>query len=77
MKRAGRIALSLASLSAILLATGCYERVVGAKGMGASYADIQPGYRSDTAADRAFDSLISSPKPQNRAERWVDPNARR
>ena len=55
---------------------GCYERVVSANGIGASSADVQDGYRSNTAADRAFDSVVSKPKPAARAQRWVDPGSR-
>lgn len=53
--------------------TGCYERVVGAKGLGASYSTIQPEYRSDTAADRAWDTMFNPAKPTSRSQRWVDP----
>lgn len=55
---------------------GCYERVVSANGIGASSADVQGGYRSNTAADRALDSVISKPKPASRSQRWVDPGSR-
>ncbi len=41
---------------------GCYERTVSAKGLGAKGTTVQEGYRSDTALDRAWDSLFSSPK---------------
>lgn len=57
--------------------SGCYERVVGAKGVGASYADVQSEYRSNTALDRAWDSMFTPAKPQNRAERWTDPDMAR
>ncbi|MCX5690579.1 MAG: hypothetical protein NTV94_12495 [Planctomycetota bacterium] len=55
---------------------GCYERVVSANGIGASTASVQDSYRSNTAADRAIDSVVSKPKPSSRAQRWVDPGSR-
>lgn len=41
---------------------GCYERTVSAKGLGAKGTTVQEGYRSDTALDRAWDSLFANPK---------------
>jgi hypothetical protein len=55
---------------------GCYERVVSSNGIGSNAADVQGGYRSNTAADRAFDSLSQTPKPSSRSQRWVDPGSR-
>ncbi len=55
---------------------GCYERVVSSNGIGATAADVQSPYRSETAADRAFDRLVQSPKPVSRSQRWVDPGSR-
>jgi hypothetical protein len=55
---------------------GCYERVVSSSGMGATSADVQGPYRSETAADRAFDRLVKPDKPVSRSQRWVDPGSR-
>jgi hypothetical protein len=52
--------LSLALFA--IFASGCYERTVHAKGIGAMGTKVQEGYRSDTAADRAWDSMFSDPR---------------
>jgi hypothetical protein len=55
---------------------GCYERVVGASGIGASASTVEPSYRSNTAADRAFDGMVETPRPPSRSKRWVDPGSK-
>lgn len=55
---------------------GCYERVVSSNGIGATSADVKNPYRSETAADRAFDRLVKPDKPVSRSQRWVDPGSR-
>ncbi len=71
MPRRPRLALiSLASLCTLALLGGCYQHVVSAKGMGASRHRVQESERSNTAADRAFDSLFGTPQP---ASRWEQP----
>lgn len=62
--------------SALLVLGGCYERVVSSNGIGATAADVQAPYRSDTAADRAFDRLVKPERPVSRSQRWVDPGSR-
>lgn len=42
----------------VLPLSGCYERVVATKGLGATGVRSQPAYRSDTAADRAVDKVL-------------------
>ncbi|GEM_PF-1390995 len=49
-------------LTAVLVLTGCYERTVSAKGLGANSTTVQEGYRSDTSLDRAWDSMFSNPR---------------
>jgi len=62
----------LAVISLGFCAAGCYSRVVKAGGISGAYANVEPEYRSNTAADRLVDRLTSSPKSANGAERWVD-----
>lgn len=45
-----------------LVAGGCYERTVSARGIGAMGTRVQEGYRSDTAMDRAWDSMFADPR---------------
>lgn len=52
---------SLAAWALLAIAAtcpGCYERVVSSKGVGAQEA--QPGYRSNTMLDRAYDDLTGA-----------------
>ncbi|MBS0195776.1 MAG: hypothetical protein JSR77_03370 [Planctomycetes bacterium] len=70
-RRRTTLRLSLVTLLAAC-ATGCYERVVRSDGIGASHSDVQPEYRSDTALDRAWDSMFSPPKSPDRSKRFVD-----
>lgn len=65
-----------AACSASLALGGCYERVVSSNGIGAGSADVKAPYRSETAADRAFDRLVKPEKPVSRSQRWVDPGSR-
>jgi len=58
--RAARLALALGAFTAIVLATGCYERTVSARGLGADRYTVEPGYRSDTALDRWYDGIGTS-----------------
>jgi hypothetical protein len=62
--------------SALLATGGCYERVVSSNGIGATAADVKKSYRSETAADRAFDRMVRPEKPVSRSQRWVDPGSR-
>jgi hypothetical protein len=48
--------------SIVVAAGGCYERTVSAKGIGAMGTNVQDGYRSDTAMDRAWDSMFADPR---------------
>jgi len=78
MKRRGVIlVLAVVALSG----AGCYKRVVSSKGFGGMGTTIQDPYRSDTAADRAVDSLSGNqPKtvrgadtmPVTRRTYWTD-----
>jgi hypothetical protein len=43
-----------------LSGAGCYERVVSTKGLGGVGTAVQQPYRSNTAADRAFDSMLGN-----------------
>jgi hypothetical protein len=45
-------------LAAVLALGGCYQRVVGTRGLGAAGTRVHPEYRSDTAADRAVDGML-------------------
>ena len=51
--------LILGFVGLLTVAGGCYERVVASKGLGSD--SIQPTYRSNTAADRAYDSMFGTP----------------
>jgi hypothetical protein len=55
-----RYALAISLL--LLPLAGCYKRVVATHGLGATGVRTQPSYRSDTAADRAADSLVGRSK---------------
>lgn len=57
-----RALLLSASLLAIAALGGCYERTVKARGVGAMGKSLEPSYRSNTAADRAIDSLFADPR---------------
>lgn len=48
---------------AAVLVGGCYRRVVGTRGLGATGVRVQPGYRADTAADRAVDGMMGRARP--------------
>lgn len=62
---------------AIVMTSGCYERVVSAHGIGSSDAQVQPSYRSNTAADRVFDRVVSEERTTSaRSQRFVDPGSR-
>lgn len=50
---------------------GCYERVVSTNSIGGG-ADVKDGYRSNTAADRAFDKVFGPPKSKTSRDRWSD-----
>ena len=54
-------------LVAVFALGGCYQRVVGTRGLGASGTRVQPEYRSDTAADRAVDGMLGRDR---RGERY-------
>ena len=54
-----RRAVILATALALPLLAGCYQRVVSSRGLGGG--TVQESYRSDTAADRAVDSLFGPP----------------
>jgi hypothetical protein len=55
MRRATPLLILLALL---VLLPACYERTVATKGLGGSGVRTQQPYRSETAADRAVDSMI-------------------
>ena len=58
-----RVVINAACFATLVVAfTGCYERTVSAKGLGAKNTTVQEGYRSNTALDRAWDSLFNDPK---------------
>lgn len=57
-----RPAPAWACIAGTLMLAGCYERTVNAKGLGATNSTVQQGYRSDTALDRAWDSMFSDPR---------------
>lgn len=59
-KNAKRGLVAVAAASIAMLG-GCYERTVSAKGLGARNTVVQEGYRSNTALDRAWDSLFADP----------------
>jgi hypothetical protein len=56
-------ALVLTAIAGLASVPGCYERTVSAQGMGAKGMTVQKPYRSETAADRWFDSTILGKKP--------------
>jgi hypothetical protein len=49
-------------LAAGALMGGCYERTVSTRGIGGVGSTTQKEYRSNTAADRAMDSLLGRPR---------------
>jgi len=49
--------LTLLAALTLVSATGCYEQTVAARGVGASGMAVQESRRSNTAADRWFDSV--------------------
>jgi hypothetical protein len=49
----------------------CYQQTISASGMGASRHRVQESQRSNTAADRAFDSLFGT-EPKS-TSRWQQP----
>jgi hypothetical protein len=49
------------------LLSGCYERVVSARGIGSEKYTVRNSYRSDTALDRAWDSMTGESKPEKRS----------
>jgi hypothetical protein len=51
------LTLAAFSLISVTSLTGCYEETVAARGVGASGMAIQESRRSNTAADRWFDSV--------------------
>lgn len=53
--RAGGVVVWIFGILAVACASGCYERVVRAEGLGAQGVAVQKPYRSETALDRAFD----------------------
>jgi predicted small secreted protein len=65
-----RTILITVSFLVVFSLAGCYERTTKARGVGAMGRSAQSGYRSDTAADRAVDSIFSDsrdskPSPKN------------
>lgn len=65
--------LGLAVLGGVIWGNlgGCYERVVSTNSMGGG-ADVRDEYRSNTAADRAFDKVFGQPKSKTSRDRWMD-----
>lgn len=53
-----RVLPAIAVAACGLALSGCYERVVSSKGVGAKQE--QQGYRSDTFLDRAYDDLTGA-----------------
>lgn len=66
MRRLAPLVLLSLALLFMLCAPGCYERTVFAQGMGARGMTVQKPYRSETAADRWFDSTVMGKKPEQR-----------
>ncbi len=58
--RRGILTLAALSLLSVTSLTGCYEETVAARGVGASGMAIQESRRSNTAADRWFDSVTGN-----------------
>ncbi|HLP83675.1 MAG TPA: hypothetical protein VK157_04945 [Phycisphaerales bacterium] len=52
----------LLAVSIVACISGCYERTIKSRGIGGMGKSTQSGYRSDTAADRAVDSIFSDPR---------------
>jgi hypothetical protein len=52
----------LAVCLALPLLGGCYQRVVSSKGFGGMGTTVEEPYRSNTAADRAVDSMFGPPE---------------
>jgi len=53
-----RKAMPLVVFGCVLLMSGCYERTVSTRGLGGVGKKTQTEYRSNTAADRAVDSMV-------------------
>jgi hypothetical protein len=62
--------IAICGLLVVCCSAGCYERVVSAKGLGASRFNVQESGRSNTAADRAFDSLFQSESKPDSNRGW-------
>jgi hypothetical protein len=61
---------SIASLAGLLLLaacalslSGCYERTINARGIGAINKNIQKPYRSETVLDKAVDASFGQQRP--------------
>lgn len=51
---------------------GCYQRTVATRGLGSTSATVQKPYRSNTAADRWFDDMVSTKPTSKPRTRWLD-----
>ncbi len=58
--RSNSRAVSLLALLSLGSLTGCYEETVAARGVGSSGIAVQESRRSNTAADRWFDSVTGN-----------------
>lgn len=64
----------LLTITALLAAaSGCYERTVGARGLGTTGRLVQEPYRSETVFDHAFDRVIDGPPPSGYDALQPDP----
>lgn len=70
MSKIRRVVVLACCTLGIGMLTGCYERVVSARGIGASQYTVQSSNRSNTALDRWYDDLVGN-TPTNQ-----DPMAR-
>ena|SRR5215831_3143585 len=57
-----RLVLVLGLTLVLPLLGGCYQRVVSSKGLGGMGTTVEEPYRSNTAADRAVDSMFGQPE---------------
>jgi hypothetical protein len=57
--------IAMACLALVML-SGCYKRVVSANGLGASQYVVRESDRSNTAADRWFDSAVMGEQPSEK-----------
>jgi hypothetical protein len=53
-KRLASPLLALAALAAVVCLSGCYERVVSARGLGAERIQTEEPYQQDSTVDRWF-----------------------